>query len=122
MKIPIRNVSPEFTRILMQYDWPGNVRELENAIESAVALSDEGNLTPDVLPMRILQQIPGYSTLSVEPVLDSENFKAYLERQEAIAVLSALEKFHGHREKTAKYLGISKRTLQYKLKNLNITY
>lgn len=122
LEIPIRNVSPEFTRILMQYDWPGNVRELENAIESAVALSDEGNLTPDVLPMRILQQIPGYSTPSVEPVLDSENFKAYLERQEAIAVLSALEKFHGHREKTAKYLGISKRTLQYKLKNLNITY
>lgn len=114
---PICGVDPEFFHILMQYDWPGNVRELENAMESAVALCSQGQLTPDTLPMRITQQIPGYIR---EQDPSAANFKAYLEQQEAAAIISALEKFHGHREKTARYLGISKRTLQYKLKNLNI--
>lgn len=50
---PICGVDPEFFHILMQYDWPGNVRELENAMESAVALCSQGQLTPDTLPMRI---------------------------------------------------------------------
>ena len=114
----IREVSPEFSHILMHYDWPGNVRELENAMESAVALCSEGRLTPDTLPMRITQQMPERLKNTVTA---PTGFKAYLEQQEAAAILSALEMFHGHREKTAQYLGISKRTLQYKLKNLNIS-
>ena len=101
----------------MRYDWPGNVRELENALESAVALCSEGCLTPDTLPMRITQQMPEQLK---NTCTTSIGFKEYLEQQEAAAIMSALEKFHGHREKTAQYLGISKRTLQYKLKNLNI--
>lgn len=113
----IREVTPEFSHILMRYDWPGNVRELENALESAVALCSEGRLTPDTLPMRITQQMPEQLK---NTGTTSAGFKEYLERQEAAAIMSALEKFHGHREKTAQYLGISKRTLQYKLKNLNI--
>ena len=114
----IREVSPEFSHILMHYDWPGNVRELENAMESAVALCSEGRLTPDTLPMRITQQMPERLKNTVTA---PTGFKSYLEQQEAAAILSALEMFHGHREKTAQYLGISKRTLQYKLKNLNIS-
>ena len=114
----IREVSPEFSHILMHYDWPGNVRELENAMESAVALCSEGRLTPDTLPMRITQQMPERLKNTVTAPM---GFKACLEQQEAAAILSALEMFHGHREKTAQYLGISKRTLQYKLKNLNIS-
>ena len=114
----IREVSPEFSHILMHYDWPGNVRELQNAMESAVALCSEGRLTPDTLPMRITQQMPERLKNTVTA---PTGFKAYLEQQEAAAILSALEMFHGHREKTAQYLGISKRTLQYKLKNLNIS-
>lgn len=115
----IRVVDPAFYHILMQYDWPGNVRELENAMESAVALCGEGPLTPDALPMRITQHITDYARSA--PAAPPASFKAYLEQQEAAAILSALEKFGGHREKTAQYLGISKRTLQYKLKNLNLS-
>lgn len=113
----IPSIDPSFYHVLMRYDWPGNVRELENALESAVALSGDSALTPDALPMRITQKMADYT----EAPAPKTTFKAYLEQQEANAILSALERFGGHRGKTAEYLGISKRTLQYKLKNLGIT-
>ena len=115
----IRSIDPSFYHVLMEYDWPGNVRELENALESAVALSGDGPLTPDALPMRITQHIKDYGgSPASEP---TTVFMAYLEQQETTAIRSALERFGGHRGKTAEYLGISKRTLQYKLKNLGLT-
>lgn len=115
----IRSIDPSFYHVLMEYDWPGNVRELENALESAVALSGDGPLTPDALPMRITQHIKDYGG---SPASEPKTvFKAYLEQQETNAIRSALERFGGHRGKTAEYLGISKRTLQYKLKNLGLT-
>lgn len=115
---PVERIDPQFFHILTHYDWPGNVRELENALESAVALSNDGVLTADTLPMRITQHMSDDASPSFSP---ASGFKEYLEQQEAAAILAALERFNGHREKTAQYLGISKRTLQYKLKNLNIT-
>ncbi len=115
----VQSIDPTFCQALMRYDWPGNVRELENALESAVALSGDGPLTPDALPMRITQQIADYG--DVLPPMPKTVFKTYLEQQEANAIRSALKRFGGHRGKTAEYLGISKRTLQYKLKNLGLT-
>lgn len=113
----IPEVVPQFYHVLMQYDWPGNVRELENALESAVALCGDGPLGLDALPMRITQHLPGCAHAAPS----STGFKEYLEQQEAAAIRLALEQCNGHREKTAQYLGISKRTLQYKLKSLNLS-
>lgn len=112
----IGQVDDNFWDALIKYSWPGNIRELENTIESVVALCDQNRLVYDLLPMRITQG--KHNSPSFSP--SSFDFKTYLNQQERSAIIAALEKFEGHREKTAEYLGISKRTLQYKLKNLNI--
>ena len=51
---------------------------------------------------------------------DKNSYKQMLNQQDAAIIAAALEKFQGHREKTAQYLGISKRTLQYKLKQFGL--
>ena len=52
--------------------------------------------------------------------MDKNSYKQMLNQQDAAIIAAALEKFQGHREKTAQYLGISKRTLQYKLKQFGL--
>lgn len=110
----IHTIDEEFWKLIVNYDWPGNVRELENVMESAVALCDAEILTGKDLPLRINKD-----TFKKNYLLDN-NIKISLKQQEMLTIMAALEKFDGHREKTAQYLGISRRTLQYKLKKLNI--
>ncbi len=51
---PVRKIAPETLGCLQTYPWPGNVRELENALISAVLLSDEEAILPRHLPEEIL--------------------------------------------------------------------
>jgi len=102
----INSVSQPVWEILRKYNWPGNIRELENAIESAVALTNDDQLKVEDLPLRIVNKI------------DKLNEDGYgnLKLQEMRAIEKALIKHKGHREKTAQELGISRRALQYKIK------
>ena len=109
--VPIEAVDDEVFDALMAYDWPGNVRELENTLESAVVLSDGGRLHADDLPKKITGRSAGLGGAS----------PLSLESQELMAILAALEKHGGHRERTAQELGISRRALQYKLAKYHIT-
>lgn len=91
------------------YSWPGNVRELRNFVENIVVTSP-----PD---LKLIRQIPQYSALnrkhgdaSIPPAPGSE-------RERLVAALLFND---GHRGKTADYLGISRRTLQYKVKKYNL--
>lgn len=106
----INEISPDIWRILKNYDWPGNIRELENAMESAVALTTGTTLCVKDLPLRIRVNPPNQSNLN----------HGILENQEIEAIKIALEKFGGHREKVARELGISRRTLQYKLNKFDL--
>lgn len=113
--VPLERVDDDVWEALSEYDWPGNVRELENTLESAVVLSDGHRLTVKDLPQKILANRTKLGTLGgMEPSLS-------LEHQEIMTILAALEKHGGHREKTAKELGISRRTLQYKLAKYHLT-
>jgi transcriptional regulator with PAS, ATPase and Fis domain len=49
-------LSQEAADVLVSYKWPGNVRELENAIKHAVTFLQDGTITPDLLPPRILSR------------------------------------------------------------------
>jgi len=94
---------------LRAYSWPGNIRELQNVIERAVILGKEiieaGDLPEVVTELSCRRgEVPG------------ENLKD-LERE---AILRALEKTEGNRRKAAQELGISKRTLQYRLKEYGL--
>ena len=106
----IDEISFEVWEILKKHDWPGNVRELENTIESAVALSTGKILYKEDLPLRLVNKTANHS---IKP-------SGCLINQEIETIKQVLEKYDGHREKTAKELGISKRTLQNKLNKFGL--
>ena len=92
--------------ILGNYAWPGNVRELRNVIERAVLLARSEVILPEHLSSRICAT-PAESS----PRTDAPQLEA-IERE---AILAALKQNHFNRTETAKALGISRRTLIYKL-------
>ena len=100
---PNLSLSPGAERVLLAYTWPGNVRELENTMERVAILCDEA-VEPDDLPVT--------SSGPARPVLFKD-----IERQ---AIEDALRGNDGNRTKTARQLGISLRTLQYRLKEYGI--
>ncbi|MDR2076827.1 MAG: sigma-54 dependent transcriptional regulator [Desulfovibrio sp.] len=130
----IRRVSPAFLRRLSAYPWPGNVRELENVLERALILSRSDVLDTDSLPPQILQPgpfrpefspAPGQSAPAAlfpsPPVFGAPPARtSLLEEAEKEALIQALQLHNGHREHTAGALGISRRTLQYKIKKFGL--
>jgi DNA-binding NtrC family response regulator len=98
-------LSPEAETVLLTYSWPGNVRELENTMERLAILCD-GTIEVDDLPVS--------GSGPVRPVLFKD-----IERK---AIEDALRENDGNRTRTAKQLGISLRTLQYRLKEYGITH
>jgi DNA-binding NtrC family response regulator len=94
---------------LLAYSWPGNVRELRNAMERAVLLSRSELILPDHLPKKVREE--AQNAPQPETGADPER----LETVERETILQAL-KLHGfNRTETAKVLGISRRTLIYKI-------
>jgi len=97
-------LTPQAERVLLGYGWPGNVRELQNVMERAAILCDRSVDASD-LPFDVEE--------SPRPV----TFKD-IERK---AIEDALRANGGNRTKAAAQLGISLRTLQYRLKEYGIT-
>jgi DNA-binding NtrC family response regulator len=96
---------------LTHYSWPGNVRELRNFIERAVLLSQSELILPEHLPAKLREAI---KSSAVATASDSQPLDE-IERQ---AILQALRQHKYNRTETAKTLGISRRTLLYKLQRL----
>lgn len=106
-----KHVESEAMRLLQRYPWPGNVRELQNIVERAVILeTDPGVIRAETIApwLRIPDQgnVAAAQELAGKPLAD-------IERQ---VIMSTLERFQGHRVKTASALGIGVRTLGMKLK------
>jgi two-component system, NtrC family, response regulator AtoC len=110
-------VSTEALRALWAYAWPGNVRELQHVLEGAMVMSD-GVIQPEHLPpaiQRSTSQPPAEST----PVLAGPLDEA-LENWERQMILDALRQGGGVQARAAKILGISERSLWYRVKKLGI--
>lgn len=110
----IEKISSDVWEIFMSYNWPGNIRELENTLESSIALSSGKTLLEEDLPLRIRRKVCSLA----DPT--QEDGHSVLEIEEIKAIKKALERNNGHRQRTAKDLGISRRTLQYKLKKFGL--
>jgi len=103
-----KTVSKEAREVLMNYDWPGNVRELENTIERAVILSDDGVITPEDLPERVLQRGSVGQPRDRQPVHDARGAGEGVHPEGA--------GLHGGQKKRAsEILGINPSTLYRKL-------
>jgi DNA-binding NtrC family response regulator len=101
--------TPAFTaeakKLLGVYHWPGNIRELQNVIERAVILS---------------QTIIAPESLNIETALKGEAATGLLDANERDMILKTLNEVGGNRKKAAEVLGISLRTLHYRIKEYGL--
>jgi DNA-binding NtrC family response regulator len=107
----IEGFAPETMELLIAYDWPGNVRELENAVERAVVLTTRAQIEPKALPPNVRPR----STPAGMPVIPGST----LEDIERYTILETLKAAGGSTSKAAEILGISVRTIQYRLHQYN---
>jgi len=102
---------------LERHDWPGNVRELSNILERAVLLADSEALTEVDLPApRSTDRRPAPEPQATGP----EPLKAAVERAEREAILKALKWTGDNKTRAAEVLGISVRTLWYRIRDLGL--
>jgi two-component system response regulator HydG len=111
----IKGFTPRATDLLMRYDWPGNVRELENIIERSVIMVRGETITPLEFPndLQELDEELKATQINLRPGRS-------LKEVEKDMILRTLEETGGNRTHAAKILGISRRTLQLKLKEYGI--
>ena len=104
-------VSAEARRLLMDYAWPGNVRQLESAIERALLLAESDEITVEDLPMEIrdVARIEGSGGFK----LPTEGID--FEQLEKSLLIQAMDQTNWNITRAAKLLGLSFRTMQYRL-------
>ena len=112
---PIKGFTPRAVDLLMRYDWPGNVRELENVVERAVIMARGDMITPLEFP-DVLQDLDEEAKASPLALTTGRSLKEV----EKAMILRTLEETGGNRTHAARILGISRRTLQLKLKEYGI--
>ncbi|MDH3535632.1 MAG: sigma-54 dependent transcriptional regulator [Gammaproteobacteria bacterium] len=100
--------------LLRQHNWPGNVRELDNVIQRALIMKQGNEIQPqDIMLETAIEQA------TLEPLFEDDGLlHSDLRDRETEVILETLRQFRGSRKKTAEKLGISPRTLRYKLARL----
>jgi two-component system response regulator AtoC len=114
------SVTPNALAALSHYSWPGNVRELRSAVDRAAALAGQGPLdVKDFAGLSSTASGNGYVSGNGGPH-SSLDLKSQVEAVERQAILRALEASGGNRRQAASLLGISLRTLFYKMRRLPV--
>ncbi|PIE59307.1 MAG: sigma-54-dependent Fis family transcriptional regulator [Desulfobulbus propionicus] len=115
MKRTIRGFSPESLEILKHYDWPGNIRQMANTIERAIILEEE-----TIIHLESIQlPVQGVTPPPPPPNLPAAGS---LEGHEKEFIIKALEENLWVQKNAASKLGISPRSLNYKIKKHGITH
>lgn len=143
--LPVPSIAPSAVAKLLNYPWPGNVRELDNVVQRALILSENGYIQSDHILLEsvdwhdassLQQAVEGESVAApqIKPIAEPEPFKSLaqaagvpnssaqssglggeLRDQEFAIILDTLAECQGRRKEMAEKLGISPRTLRYKL-------
>ena len=100
-------ISPKAQGVLFNYRWPGNIRELRNCMESAVVMCKGRVVQPEDLPPTVLAEA-GEDTLRID-------VGTSLSEAERIIIQGTLNAEKGNKSRTAKVLGIGRKTLHRKL-------
>ncbi len=122
----VEGISPMALEALRAYSWPGNIRQLEWAMERAVVLGEGGRIEVRDLPPEILQPArapaatPGAAPLpsdgSLQPIIPEGSW----EEHEKAKILEALQRSNWNITRAAQLLGMTFRTLQYRMEKFGI--
>ncbi|MFA7496751.1 MAG: sigma-54-dependent transcriptional regulator [Acidithiobacillus sp.] len=110
---PVVTIAPETLAAIEAYDWPGNIRQLENLLERMVVLNRLGHLQYNDLPPEMVHRALGGNGSGNASPFDLPA----LEKQ---TVLGALEKTRFNQSQAALLLGISRKQLRTKMKNMGL--
>jgi len=107
-------LSADAQQKLLNYSWKGNVRELDNVMQRALIFKTENEINAEDIHLEIDDYDFQNSSQNAEPVQDSELVNGLKDREQQL-ILEALKAGKGSRKYAAERLGISPRTLRYKL-------
>ena len=116
----IRGLAPEAMRALLAHEFPGNVRELENAIERGVTLCQGSTIGLGDLPGTIAGQAAGSAPTLLSLPEGGCDLDAVMAEAERRLILQALDRTGGVRTQAAKLLGVTFRSLRYRLDKLGM--
>jgi transcriptional regulator with PAS, ATPase and Fis domain len=112
----VRGLTPETRKMMLDYSWPGNVRQLESAIERAILLCEGDLITVEDLPLEVRQE----SRPQAEGAFKLPPEGISFEDVERDLITQAMEQSDYNITKAAKLLGLTFRTLQYRLEKFGI--
>jgi transcriptional regulator with PAS, ATPase and Fis domain len=111
-----RGVAGDARKLLLEYGWPGNVRQLESAVERAILLAETDRIEVEDLPVEIRQANEPSTNFAFKLPPEGISFED-LERS---LIIQAMEQSGWNITRAAKLLGLSFRTLQYRLEKFGI--
>jgi len=112
----VRGLDAETKKIMLDYSWPGNVRQLESAIERAILLCEGEFITVEDLPLEVRQDASPAAQGAFKLPPEGISF----EDVERDLIMQAMEQTDYNITKSAKLLGLTFRTLQYRLEKFGI--
>ncbi|WP_264448578.1 sigma-54 interaction domain-containing protein [Bacillus cereus] len=123
--LSVTDIDVHVREFFYAHDWPGNVRELEHIIEGSMNLiEDENVITAFHLPTRFRERIK--KEFHIQPSLTSQTadtpktLKRTIEEMEKNYINQILKENHGNISQAAKFLGLSRQNLQYRIKKLHL--
>lgn len=113
---PGLNITSPARELLIRYRWPGNVRELENVIMRSVVLNDSDTIAPSDLPDEVREEADFFrKRIHLEKITQEQS------RLERELLIEALKQAGGNQRKAAEMLNISRGSLQYRMKQYDLT-
>ena len=114
--IPLKGISKPAMKILLEYGWPGNVRQLESIIERGVLMAESDYIQPEDLPAEVHHEQSPSSNLHFE--FPAEGIS--IDELERDLIIKAMQRAEWVISKAAPLLGMSYKTLQYRLEKFGI--
>jgi len=122
---PMSGISEDALEFCLSYDWPGNVRELENAVENAVVLGEGEVLLPEHLPVTVSMRKSATESFAKANaneffLASGASYREKMEAAEKLVLEEAIRRADGNKSEAAKQLGISLRTMRYKIQKYRL--
>ncbi len=110
----VTGMSEEALQMCLNYHWPGNVRELENAIENSIVLGEGDTILPEHLPFTVSMRARPFAAAN-SFIASGQTYREKMEAAEKLVLEDAIRRAGGNKSEAAKRLGISLRTMRYKI-------